>query len=307
LILVSSINPWNDKAFLLDLKVVRTNYSNCVAKDIPMNPALGLQSMLFVPGSKPDRFAKALASEADLVCIDLEDSVPADGKADARAAAIAAIGDPRLAIRINGLKTADGLRDLLALAGAQNRLALIFVPMVESATEIEIVRSVMGDVGIIPLIETVRGLRAAHDIAATDGVVMMMLGGGDFSAELGVELAWEPLLAARSSFVMACAGAGIPGMDVPFIRMDDAKGLEDECTQAKELGFAAKAAIHPSQIEAIHNVFRPSAAEVEEAMGAKAAFAAANGAAVRFNGRMLEAPIMRRYQAILALKDRIDA
>jgi (S)-citramalyl-CoA lyase len=302
---VSSINPRNDKAFLLDLKVVRTNYSSCVLKDIPMNLALGLQSMLFVPGSKPDRFAKALASGTDLVCIDLEDSVPADGKAEARGAAISAVGDPRLAIRTNGVKTAEGLRDLLALADAPERPALIFVPMVETAAEIEIVRSVLGQIGIIPLIETVRGLRAAHDIAAADGVVMMMFGGGDFSAELGVELAWEPLLGARSSFVMA--GAGIPAMDVPFIAMDDTQGLMEECVKAKALGFAAKAAIHPLQVETIHNVFRPNVGEIEEAVGAEAAFAAANGAAVRFKGKMLEAPIMRRYRAILALKDRIDA
>ena len=272
-----------------------------------MNQALGLQSMLFVPGSKPDRFAKALASGADCVCIDLEDSVPAEGKAAARAAAIAAIGDPRLAIRINGVRTADGLRDLLALADAPKRPALLFVPMVEAAAEIAILRSVIGDVGIVPLIETVRGLRAAHEIAAEAGVVMMMFGGGDFSAELGVDLAWEPLLTARSNFIMACAGAGIPAMDVPFITMDDTQGLTKECARSKSLGFAAKAAIHPAQIETIHGVFRPTAADVEEARAAQAAFASANGAAVRFNGKMLEAPIMRRYQAILALKDRINA
>ena len=106
---------------------------------------------------------------------------------------------------------------------------------------------------------------------------------------------------------MACAGADVPAMDVPYIKMDDAQGLAEECARAKSLGFAAKAAIHPSQIATIHAVFRPSALEVEEAVGAEAAFASANGAAVRFNGKMLEAPIMRRYRAILALKDRIDA
>ena len=272
-----------------------------------MNSAIGLQSMLFVPGSKPDRFAKALASAADCVCIDLEDSVPADGKAEAGAAAIAALGDPRLAIRINGMRTAQGLRDLLALADVPTRPALIFVPMVEAAAEVTIVRSVIGDIGIVPLIETVRGLRAAHEIAAEPGVVMMMFGGGDFSAELGVDLAWEPLLTARGNFVMACAGADIPAMDVPFIGLNDVQGLAQECARSKSLGFAAKAAIHPAQIETIHEVFRPSAADVEEASAALAAFASANGAAVRFNGKMLEAPMMRRYQAILALKDRSDA
>ena len=96
-------------------------------------------------------------------------------------------------------------------------------------------------------------------------------------------------------------------MDVPFIRLDDAEGLEDEARKGKALGFAAKAAIHPAQIETIHSVFRPTAAEIAEAKEAETAFAAAGDAAVRFKGRMLEAPIMRRYRHVLALKGKLDA
>lgn len=276
-----------------------------------MREGWGLSSMLFVPGNKPARFAKALACDADVVCIDLEDSVPASEKADARAAALAAMGegDRRLVLRINGVATRAGLEDLLALADAAVAPALLFVPMVESAPEIAIVRSVLkGKVpGIVPLIETVKGLGAAPDIAAEDGVIAMMFGGGDFAAELGVELAWEPLRTARGIFVMACASVGVPAIDVPFIALDDVEGLTREAEAAKALGFTGKAAIHPAQVDPINAAFRPTPEQIAEALEAERVFAAADGAAVRFNGRMLEAPIMRRYQRILAMRSMQDA
>ena len=274
-----------------------------------VSPAIGLQSMLFVPGTRPERFAKALASGADCVCIDLEDAVPAGDKATARAAALDSLGDPRVAIRINGLTTADGLADLLALVANPIRPRLVFIPKVESPHEIVIARSVLADatVGFVPLIETARGLRAADAIAAEPGAAMMMFGGGDFSAELGVALAWEPLLYARSRFAMACAGAGIPSMDVPYIRLGDQDGLITETRRAKELGFAAKAAIHPDQIAGIHHVMRPTVEDLAEAREAEVAFAAASGGAVRFRGKLLEAPMMRRFRQIIAIGEQANA
>ena len=275
-----------------------------------MSPADGLATMLFVPGAKPERFAKALSSGADRTCIDLEDSVPADGKAAARADALAAIaGDARLILRINALTTRAGIADLLALADAPALPPLLLVPMVESAAEVAIVAAVLGDrtPGLVPLIETTSGLHVARDIARAPRVAAMMFGGGDFAAELGVELAWEPLRAARAAFILACAGAGIPMIDVPFLALDDLDGLAAETRAAKALGFTAKAAIHPAQVGTINAVFQPSAAEIAEAEAAQEAFTAANGAAVRFNGRMLEAPIMRRYQRILAMRSKNDA
>ncbi len=276
-----------------------------------MTTANGLSSMLFVPGSKPERFEKALASGADAICVDLEDSVPDAGKADARAAAIVALtgGDRRLVLRINGLATRAGLEDLLALADAATLPALLFIPMVESGEQVALVRAILGarTPGIVPLIETVKGLRAAHEIAAAPGVAAMMFGGGDLSAELGVALAWEPLRTARGLFVMACAGAGIPAIDVPFLALDDGDGLRAEAEAAKAMGFTGKAAIHPAQVAAINAAFRPTAEQVAEAEEAKRVFDAAGGAAVRFNGRMLEAPIMRRYQRILAMRSNENA
>jgi (S)-citramalyl-CoA lyase len=267
-------------------------------------------NFLFVPGNRPERFAKALASAADLVCIDLEDSVPSVEKDDARAAALTAIAghdDGRLALRINGLRTTAGLADILAVA-ASTSPEYLFVPMVESAAEIGILRSILGDtVAFVPLIESVHGLRAAHDIAASPGVAAVMFGGGDFAGELGVKLEWEPLLHARSELVMACAAANVRAIDAPYVDLENDAGLAEECVRAKALGFHGKAAIHPRQIAAISAAFWPNAAEIEEARAAIAAFDAGAGAAIRFEGKMLEAPLIRRYRQIMSLGESQNA
>lgn len=261
-------------------------------------PPIG--SVLFVPGSRPDRFASALGSDAGLVCIDLEDAVPPAEKDGARAAATAALGDARLAVRVNGLTTRAGIADLLALAAAPAPPTAILLPMVDHPREIAIVRGVLGAaIPVLPLVETAAGLRAAAEIGAADGVAAMLFGGGDLSAELGVALAWEPLLGARHAFVLACAIAGVPGIDVPWTILDDEAGLADEARRAKAMGFAGKAAIHPRQLPAIHAAFQPSADELAEAREALAAFDGGGGRPIRFHGRMLEVPVMQRYRRIV--------
>jgi (S)-citramalyl-CoA lyase len=276
-----------------------------------LSPAAAISTILFVPGSRPDRFGKALASGADLICIDLEDAVAPDAKAEARAAALSALaaGDERLALRINGLQTTDGLRDIVALKEAGALPPLLFLPMTEGPRDVAIVASALG-IGkraVVPLVETASALREAHAIAAEPQVAAMMFGGGDLSAELGVELAWEPLAAARGAFVLACAGRGIGLIDVPFIHLDDEQGLEEETLRAKALGFTAKAAIHPAQVPPIRRIFTPSDSEMAEAREALRAYKAAGRKAVRHQGRMLEAPVIRRYEAMLANGEKLGA
>lgn len=271
-----------------------------------------LTTLLFVPGGRPDRFAKALASGADAVCVDLEDAIPAADKAIARAAAITALDEEAtrgLALRINAVTTLAGLEDLIALAGAPSAPSLLLLPMVENAHAIAVVRGALGErtPPIVPLIETARGLRNAYEIAAAPGVAALMFGGGDLSSELGVELSWEPLFHARCQLLLACADAGVPAIDVPFIALDDTAGLADETAKARALGFSAKAAIHPAQVATLRAGFAPSEAEIAEARDAAAAYAAAGGAAIRHNGRMLEAPIMRRYHRILSQAEQSNA
>lgn len=262
-------------------------------------------NLLFVPANRPERFEKAAKSGADKVCIDLEDSVPADQKDSARESVLESLKTldrTKTAVRINGLKTKAGLEDLLALAIADCCPSQVFLPMVESPVEVDIAHEIIGDRidGLVPLIETVQGLRAGDQIAAAAGVSAMMFGGGDFSAQLGTKLEWEPLLAARGEFILCCASAGTLAVDVPYIDMGNPEGLEEECRRAKALGFHAKAAIHPAQIETVRRIMQPSSEELAEAREAIEIFEAAGGKAVRHNGRMLEAPIMQRYRNIVA-------
>ncbi len=261
------------------------------------------QSLLFVPGSRPERFAKALSSGADIVVIDLEDAVGPADKNTARAAALAGMGDPRLGLRINGVRTRHGLADLLAIGDAAVKPPFVMVPMVESSTELEIVRATLGDMPLLPLIETVRGLRQADAIARAPGVAGIMLGGADLAGELGVEMSWDALYAARSAIVMACAAARIASVDVPYLDLDCLEGLAADVARVKAMGFTAKSVVHPKHVPVVHQVMRPTAGEIAEAREAETAYAAAGQSAVRWNGRMLEAPVMARYRRILDLEN----
>jgi (S)-citramalyl-CoA lyase len=271
-----------------------------------MSALVGYQSLLFVPGSRPERFDKALASGADLVVIDLEDAVGPADKVTARDTAIAALSNHRLGIRINGLRTKQGLADLLALA--ETNVPYIMIPMVESVAEIEIAHAILGpDVGLLPLIETVKGLGVAQAVAASPGICGVMLGGADFAGELGVVMSWDALFAARSQIVMACAAARVPSVDVPYLDLDNLDGLEADVARVKAMGFTAKSVVHPKHIAVVHQVMRPTADEIAEAHEAEAAYAAAGQSAVRFKGKMLEAPVMARYRRILAQGEHTDA
>lgn len=267
-------------------------------------------SLLFVPGNRSDRFGKARAAGAGLTIIDLEDAVPAAEKTDARNAALGEFAQDSagLALRINPVPTRAGVADINALADSDIMPPVLFVPMVEEAAELTVIAGALGDrcPELIPLIETPRGLRNALAICSVPQVSAIMFGGGDFSGELGVKLEWEPLLAARQQMLLAAAEAKIPSIDVPFIHLDDEDGLAEECARAKAIGFAAKAAIHPRQIAAIEAAFEPSDKEVAEAREALAAYEEAGGKVIRHKGKMLEAPLIKRFRAIIARKEGLN-
>lgn len=269
-------------------------------------------SLLFVPGSRPDRFEKARAAGAGMVVIDLEDAVSPADKESARDTALS-FADERgagWAVRINAVATAAGIYDLAALCKRASLPSTLMVPMVESAAELDVVAGALGErcPELIPLVETPKGLRHALPIAAHPKVAAIMFGGADFAGELHVAVSWEPLLAARQQLLLACAEARVPAIDVPWIHLDDEDGLKAECEAARKLGFACKSAIHPRQIPAIEQVFAPSDAEIAEAKEALRIYEQAGGKAVRHNGRMLEAPMIKTYRAIIARQEgRSDA
>lgn len=267
------------------------------------------RSLLFVPGSRPDRFAKALGAGADIVCVDLEDAVAADAKRAAQDAALDFLAEtapgPRRAVRINALRTVAGLGDLAAVAARAPKQGILVMPKVEDSEEIRIAEAVLAEVGaglrIIALVETLRGLEAASAIALASPLMAgLLFGGVDLAAELGVPPGPEPLRHARTVVLHAAHRAGIEAMDVPCLDVRDPAVVLEEARVARRLGFTAKAAIHPNQLPAIHEVFTPSAAEVAEAEKVVAAYrASATGLAV-VDGRLVEKPVVKRMERVLA-------
>lgn len=267
---------------------------------------IAISSLLFVPGSRPDRFSKAMESGADLVLIDLEDAVAEADKASAREAALAHVaamgGADSIGIRINGVKTLAGLADLVALAEAPVLPAVLSVPMVESPVELDIVAAALGDrcPALLPLIETPRGLTEAMAIAGHRAVGALMLGGADYCGELGVPMNADALAHARGVIAAAVAVARVAAVDVPFLALDNIDGLKAEAELARRMGFGAKAAIHPAQVGPINAAMRPTVEQMAEAEAALAAYDAGGRRAIRYNGRMLEAPVIRMFGAVIA-------
>ncbi|MBU2919616.1 CoA ester lyase [Psychrosphaera sp. F3M07] len=264
-----------------------------------------IRSLLFVPGSKPDRFAKAQNAGADLTCIDLEDAVLPTDKDSARQAVIEYIqaGNRDVCVRINPLVTELGLTDLQALAAVNP--AYIMLAKCESADEIAKASQILADNNsqLIALVETPTGLDNAYSIAcASKKVAALMFGGADMSAELRCDFSYEPLLFVRSQLVLAAAKAKVDLIDVPYVNIKDEAGLINETQKVKALGYTAKAAIHPCQIAAIHQAFSPTAEQIEYANAVMSAVDGKEDAGVVVvNGRMVDRPIILASKRILQL------
>ncbi len=268
----------------------------------------GVRSYLFVPASEPERVAKALASAAHAVIVDLEDAVAPEAKAAARAVVAEHLRAPRadgaLLVRVNGLDTPHAAADLAALDGLA--LDAVVVPKAEPAALRAVDALDPGGPPVVALVETARGLRAAFDVAAHPRVVAVMLGVVDLAAELGVTPGPDgrELLHARSALVLDAAAAGLPGpIDGPCLALGDEAALRAETVAAKALGFTAKACIHPRQLAVVHDAFAPTADELAWARrvveAAEAAGAAGRGA-VAVDGQMVDAPVVARARRLLA-------
>ena len=208
------------------------------------------RSLLFVPGTRPDRFKKAQSSGADMICIDLEDAVLPGDKDKARKAVVAfiAAGNKRLCVRVNPLDTEAGQKDLQILEDMQP--SHIMLAKCKHPAQVQECERRLNNSKIIGLIETIEGLQNVKDISsASDKVVGLMFGGADMAAQLRCEFSYEALLFVRSQLVVAAAQANIELFDVPFIDIKDELGLKNETSKVHALGFTGKAAIHPCQIK----------------------------------------------------------
>ncbi|SEK81744.1 citrate lyase subunit beta / citryl-CoA lyase [Colwellia chukchiensis] len=266
-----------------------------------------IRSLLFVPGSKPERFVKAQNSGVDITCIDLEDAVLPTDKDAARQAAIDYLNVEHsdICVRINPIGTALGLADLKALAAVNP--AYIMLAKCDSVDDIKIASEVLAlcNTQLIALIETPRGLANANDIAlASNKVKALMFGGADMSAELRCDFDYEALLFVRSQLVLAAANAKVDLIDVPYINIKDEAGLISETKKVKALGYTAKAAIHPNQIDLIHQAFAPTKAQIDYANAVMVAVDGKDDAGVVvINGRMVDRPIILASKRILQLAD----
>ncbi|CAO3382250.1 HpcH/HpaI aldolase/citrate lyase family protein [Azospirillum argentinense] len=277
------------------------------------------RSYLFVPGARPDRFAKALGAGADAIIIDLEDAVAPGDKDSARAAVCAFLrersdtGGPAVFVRTNSVRGRIGLLDILALTdpadGAAPCWAGILLPKVDGAEDIRLAAGLLDERGLPgalgALIESADGLENVMAIAAASPrLSFLMFGGADLSAELRVPLAWEPLVQARTRIVHAAARFGLDALDMPWIALDDEEGYRQELARSVLHGFTARSAIHPKQITAIHDAYTPSPDAVLRAGRVLAAFEAAGGGVCVLDGKLVERPLVLGSHRILALARR---
>jgi len=274
------------------------------------------RSLLFVPGLRPDRYAKALEVGADIVCVDIEDAVALDRKDEGRRLALPLFAQdarPQVErmLRINGLSTPHGLKDLLAILECSAPPPAIMVPKVKSAEEIELLETILTTpvserIRFCVIIETNQALERAHEIArASARIDALILGAVDMSAELRCEKSWEPLLYTRSRLVHAAAGAGIDLLDVPYLNLEDLDGLRQEAMACARLGFTGKASIHPSQIPIIHEAFTPTPEQVAKARKVVAAFERDSTGLVVLDGELIELPVVRSMYRVLAIAERV--
>jgi (S)-citramalyl-CoA lyase len=264
------------------------------------------RSWLFTPATKPDRFDRAAEAGADVLILDLEDAVAPPDKEAARRSALEWLagqggGGVARVLRVNAPGTLFGLEDLLALARSPAQPDMVLVPKADSAGTLRLVDAVLGEAGktarLVALIESAQGVAAAEEIArSTPRLAALFFGAADLAADLGADVAWEPLLAARSRVVNAAALAGLAAVDSPFFALAEDEGLRAEARAASRMGFTAKAAIHPRQVAAINEAFTPTADQVSEARLILAENAKGVGTV---GGRMIDEAVARKARRIL--------
>ena len=275
------------------------------------------RSFIFTPGLRPDMYPKALASGADIVCVELEDGIAPRDKAEARKNALALFEVPQAEdgveriVRINSMRERFGIEDVASVLAAETPPPALMMPKVRTPDEVAQLDTLLTEAGhatrLHVIIETNAGLEAAYDIAhCSNRIDAMFFGGVDMAAELRCKNAWEPLLYARSRVVHAAASAGLDAIDVPHLDLEDPEGMRVAAEQARDLGFAGKGAVHPKQIPALNQVFTPSEDQIARARRITAEFEAADTGLVVIDGKLIEKPVLRDMYRIIAIADRME-
>jgi citrate lyase beta subunit len=278
-----------------------------------MSIRLDRKSIICTPATSTTWYRVARSCGADVGLVDLEDSVAPERKEAARSAAAEYFnpaGDVAcdLALRINSPIGLDGVRDLLAVAAYVHRPAIVLIPKVESARDIEIVAGVLDSDRYAPelyaVVETPRGVAQLTAIAQAPRLGGLVFGAGDYALETGAALRWGPLQFARSAIANAAGAAGLPAVDSPSFDVRDVEGLWREARLAKALGFCGKVAVHPRQVPVVNAVFSPSTEEIAHARGIVAAGKDTGMDVAAVDGQMVGTPF---FSAARALLDQVDA
>lgn len=276
--------------------------------------AANRRSMMLFSALLPERWDDGVAAGPDILAFDLEDGTAAARRQEAREA-IAGIfdrdpGRPMLKyLRINSARTADGLRDTLAVLDWPVPPDGLILPKVESADEVRWVADIVGNrhpaIEYLLIVESPRGLENATAIAgATPQAAGLLLGADDLSGDLGSDRGWDALAYARGRVAAAAAAAGIEAMDGAFYDPADDAGLIEEVRRVAAMGFTGKASYHPNQIPYIHAGFTPSAAAIAEARRVLEAAAADTVGNTRLDSRMINASIVKAARRLLAIAER---
>ena len=261
------------------------------------------RSYLFAPGHNAKLLNRVFQAGADAVMLDLEDAVPPDAKVTARAMVAEVLLERSAWVRVNAAQTAWCEADLAAVA---ERALGIRIPKVESASDVEWVTARAPGKPIICAIESARGVLAAREIAAVPGVRFLAMGGVDLQRDLNTSGGNLQTLYARSYLVLASRAAGIePPIDSVFPLLDDTAGLRDQAQFARSLGFFGKSAIHPRQLDILHEIFTPTETEIEWAQSVLAGFDAAGGGGFALpSGEFVDLPVADRARRVLEIAGR---
>ncbi|GHF79407.1 citrate lyase subunit beta/citryl-CoA lyase [Amycolatopsis bartoniae] len=257
------------------------------------------RSLLFVPGHRPDRFAKAAGSGADVVVLDIEDAVGPESKPAAREHIDAWLaGGGRGVVRVNAAGTPWYDEDLAMLA--EHPDVVIMLPKVTAPHQIaEALSRLASDARVLPLVETAAGVLAVDSLLAVPGVLRAVFGNADLGTEIGVAPEERTAFAyPRSRMVMASAALRLPPpIDGVTIRLRSVEAITDDARHALSMGFSGKLCLHPSQVPVVNQIFSPSEYELEWAR--EVLDAAADGSIQQLRGQVVGKPMLERARRLL--------
>ncbi|GAA3617980.1 HpcH/HpaI aldolase/citrate lyase family protein [Microlunatus ginsengisoli] len=267
---------------------------------------------LFVPGDRPDRFAKAAAAGPDVVVIDLEDAVPPGAKEAALAAVLAALSPDaglRALVRLNAAGTATYDREVGAVAELAARpghgLLGVLLPKAEDPAALASLIAALARPGsalaVIPLVESALGVVRAFELASVPGVTRLAFGALDFTLDVAADLDSAAVGQARAQLVIGSRAAGVPApLDSPCTDVRDLERVLAAARESRSAGFGGMLCIHPAQLPAVRAGFAPTAAEIEWARAVIGAEGGdVQGGAVQIGGRMVDRPVVERARRIL--------